>query len=67
MATHYDVYYRVHAQKFGWMNWAKNGEKAGTAGYAYRLEGIEIVLVDKGESPPARSNQNYNLAYAEFK
>ena len=51
MAEHFDIYYRVHAQKFGWLGWAKNGESAGTAGYAYRLEGIEIVLVNKGETP----------------
>ncbi len=47
---YYDVYYRVHAQNFGWLGWAKNGEQAGTAGFAYRLEGIEIKLVPKGET-----------------
>ena len=65
IANHYDVYYRVHAEEFGWMNWAKNGEKAGTAGYAYRLEGIEIVLVNKGENPPTRSNQNQNVSFKQ--
>ena len=50
MATYYDIYYRVHAQKFGWLGWAKNGESSGTSGYAYRLEGIEIKLVEKGTS-----------------
>ena len=45
----YDIYYRVHAQRIGWMNWAKNGEKAGTAGYSYRVEAIEIILVEKGQ------------------
>ena len=55
LAEKYDVYYRVHAQSIGWMGWAKNGESAGTAGYAYRLEGINIVLVDKGNQPPAIS------------
>ena len=52
MAQHYDVYYRVHAQRFGWMGWAKNGARAGTAGYAYRLEGIQIRLVPKGGAAP---------------
>ena len=47
LANHYDIYYRVHAQHFGWLGWARNGEAAGTAGYAYRLEGIEIKLVEK--------------------
>ena len=26
MAEHYDIYYRVHAQSFGWLSWAKNGD-----------------------------------------
>ena len=49
MANHYDIYYRVHAQNFGWLGWAKNGESAGTEGYGYRLEGMQIVLVEKGQ------------------
>ncbi len=57
MAAHYDVYYRVHAQSYGWLGWAKNGEAAGTAGLAKRLEGIQIVLVPKGGNAPARSYQ----------
>ena len=49
MANHYDIYYRVHAQNIGWLGWDKNGESAGTAGYGYRLEGMQIVLVEKGQ------------------
>lgn len=41
-ASKFDIYYRVHAQNFGWMGWAKNGESAGTAGFGYRLEAIQI-------------------------
>ena len=52
MGEKYDVYYRVHAQSFGWLGWAKNGEESGTAGYAKRLEGIQIVLVPKGGAAP---------------
>ena len=26
LAQYYDVYYRVHAQTYGWMGWVKNGE-----------------------------------------
>ena len=55
MAEHYDIYYRVHAQSYGWLGWAKNGEAAGTAGYAKRLEGIQIVLVEKGKSAPGKT------------
>ena len=55
MAEHYDVYYRVHAQTYGWLAWAKNGEAAGTAGFSKRLEGIQIVLVPKGGAAPANN------------
>ena len=58
MAKHYDIYYRVHAQSFGWMNWTKNGEPAGTAGLAKRLEGIQIVIVPKGSAAPAANYGN---------
>ncbi len=51
----YDIYYRVHAQSYGWLGWAKNGEPAGTSGYAKRLEGIQIVLVPKGGAAPANN------------
>ncbi|MBE5954352.1 MAG: hypothetical protein E7257_09455 [Lachnospiraceae bacterium] len=52
MSQKYDIYYRVHAQSYGWLGWAKNGEPSGTAGYGKRLEGIQIVLVPKGGAAP---------------
>lgn len=55
VAKHYDVYYRVHSQTFGWLGWAKNGEPAGTAGYSKRLEGIQIVLLPKGSKAPSHN------------
>lgn len=51
----YDVYYRVHAQTYGWLDWSKNGEMAGTEGLAKRLEGIQIVLVPKGAAAPGKT------------
>lgn len=52
LAQQYDIYYRVHAQNFGWLGWAKNDAQSGTAGFAYRLEGIQIELVKKGGAAP---------------
>ena len=49
MAEHYDIYYRVHSQTYGWMKWAKNGEMAGTTGQHKRI----VVLVKKGEQAPS--------------
>ena len=55
MGEKYDIYYRVHAQSFGWLGWAKNGQESGTAGYGKRLEGIQIVLVPAGGPAPANN------------
>lgn len=34
------------------MGWGKNGAQVGSAGFVYRLEGISIKLVLKGEDAP---------------
>ena len=52
IAEYYDVYYRTHVQRFGWTGWAKNGDPCGSEGLAYRLEGIQIWLVPKGNPAP---------------
>ena len=59
MAEHYDVYYRVHAQTYGWLDWACNGAPAGTEGLSKRLEGIEIVLVEKGGAAPGATDRPF--------
>ena len=59
LANYYDIYYRVHSQNFGWLGWAKNGESAGTSGYGYRVEAIEIKLVKKGGSAPGATTTPY--------
>ena len=53
----YDIYYRVHAQTYGWLDWAKNGEMAGTSGLSKRLEGIEVRLVPKGGQAPGSTDR----------
>lgn len=61
IANQYDIYYRVHAENFGWLGWAKNGEAAGTAGYSYRLEAIQIRTVPKGAAAPGGGSAFYSL------
>lgn len=51
----FDIYYQVHAQNYGWLDWAKNGESAGTEGFGYRLEGIRIEIVPVGADPPGNT------------
>ena len=69
MAEKYDVYYRVHVQKYGWMAWAKNGEEAGTQGMSRRAEAIQVVLVAKDAPAPATdfqgATQQYSKAFAK--
>ena len=62
MADHYDIYYRVHAQSYGWLGWAKNGAPSGTAGYGKRLEGIQIVVVPKGQAGPTNTYKEITSA-----
>lgn len=50
IANKYDIYYRVHAQNYGWLGWTKNGQSSGTEGYSYRLEAIEVKLVEKNSN-----------------
>ncbi|WP_455682806.1 hypothetical protein [Thomasclavelia sp.] len=41
------------------MGWASNGSSSGTEGLAKRLEGIEIVLVEKGGVAPGSTNNHF--------
>ena len=54
-ANRYDIYYRVHSAEFGWLGWAKNGQSAGSEGYARSIQAIEIRLVSKGQMGPSSS------------
>ncbi|WP_296560153.1 lectin like domain-containing protein [uncultured Acetobacterium sp.] len=43
-----DVYYRTHIQNVGWQYDCKNGQVSGTSGYGYRLEAIQMQLIQTG-------------------
>ena len=58
-AQNYDIYYRAHCQTYGWLDWAKNGEAAGSQGYAKRLEAIQIVVVPKGSEAPGSTEKPF--------
>lgn len=48
-----NVSYKTHVQTHGWQGLKYNGQMSGTSGQAKRLEGIQIVLVPKGNAAPA--------------
>ena len=52
IANSYDIYYRVHIANEGWLDWAKNGEGAGSLGTANAIQAYEMVLVEKGGAAP---------------
>ena len=60
-ADEYDVYYRVRTKGFGWLGWAKNGEKSGSEGYQDYIQAIEVQVVKKGENAPA--NKDITIPY----
>ena len=71
LAEKYDIYYRVHLTiSNGWLDWAKNGEDAGVADYAFYINGFQIVLTEKGAGAPGdvasiKSQRSYALLNAQ--
>ena len=59
MADYYDVYYRVYVNGYGWLGWAKNGEKAGTSGASYNISAVQVKLVAKGASAPGSTGSHF--------
>ena len=48
-----------YTHTYGWLDWAKNGESAGTEGLAKRLEAVQIVLVEKGGKAPGSTTKPF--------
>ncbi|MDD2371895.1 MAG: hypothetical protein PHQ32_07875, partial [Firmicutes bacterium] len=70
-ADNYDIYYSVNVDNIGWLGWAKNGENAGTNGYAYQIEQIKVVVVAKGADAPSSTTVAYkelveNITYRSY-
>ncbi len=67
VADNYDVYYQVHVEKLGWLDWVKNGETAGYSEFGYQIEAINIELVKKDEAGPGGttdSDEDSLIAYS---
>lgn len=58
-STKYDVYYRVHTESFGWLPWAKNGEKSGSEGFSYRVESMQVSILPKGNNSISTAGESY--------
>lgn len=59
IADLYDIYYRTHVSGVGWLDWASNGEAAGSVGYGKHLEAVEIVMLPKGSDAPGATENPF--------
>ena len=48
LAEKYDVYYRIHTDTYGWLDWAHNGQTTGAT--CYDIQAIQIKLILKIDS-----------------
>ena len=51
-AKAFDVWYRVWVGNKGWTGWSKNGAVAGASASDEILEGVEVVVLEKGSAVP---------------
>lgn len=58
-ADHFNVFYRVHVSTIGWMDWTSNGAPAGSIGYYYKIEAIEIKILPKHDTSISTSGISY--------
>ena len=59
LADHFDVYYRVYLKGYGWLGWAKNGEKAGSHSTSLCICAVQVKLVPKGADAPGSTSTHY--------
>lgn len=59
LAEKYDIYYRTHVSKLGWLGWAKNDEYAGTTKYGYAMEDFQVMILPKGTQAPGTTDNSY--------
>ena len=56
----YDIWYRVYASKLGgWLGWTSNGSPAGSVGKGAAIQGIQVMLVEKGCSAPGDTANHF--------
>ena len=55
LAANYDIWYRVCDSGNGWTGWASNGQACGVSGGSSGLCGIDVALVNEGQSSPGSS------------
>lgn len=55
----YSIYYQVYTSELGWLGWAENGEVAGSIGYGYGIEKINICILPTSEEAPVNEKEPF--------
>lgn len=53
------MFYCLHIQNVGWLQWVTNEEITGSEGQSLRAEAIMIKIAKKGEKAPKDLNDTY--------
>lgn len=60
LSAAYDIWYRVFACNLGgWLGWTSNGSPAGSAAKGAVIQGVQILLVEKGSSTPGDTANHF--------
>lgn len=56
---YFDIWYRVHVDNFGWLDWAKNGASAGTTSCSLGIQAVQVTVKLKGSSAPGATVHSF--------
>ena len=59
LANLYSVYYKVYVEDYGWLDWAYDDKIAGTVSLSKKILGMKILILNKDENPPGKTEQSY--------
>ena len=62
----YDIYYRVYLERYGWLEWASNGELSGSNDPSLKVYAIQIVIAQSGEDAPLVEDSTAGTSYVEI-
>ncbi len=58
----FDVWYRVHVARVGWLDWVKNAAITGSDGSSYPIEAFEVRIQRKNTAAPGSTANPFHYA-----
>lgn len=62
MKYSYNIYYRIYVKNYGWLDWAMNGEVAGTDGWDLPITAYQVRMVKKVVTVPLDMDREFIMA-----